>query len=135
MVLSTALFDATCKAWYPDQIAAPRHAANGPAVDVKNRRDAEAVNSPFVLSLWVLAQGVAPAGATVKDVGYFAITVARRRAMVQKLALTDGHTATNINLPPGRVRTGFESFGRRRQAPVEACGLAADGGETRPVKG
>ena len=101
MVLSTALFDATCKAWYPDQIAAPRHAANGPAVDVKNRRDAEAVNSPFVLSLGVLAQGVAPAGATVKDAGYFAITVARGTTVVQKLALTDGRTETIIDLPRG----------------------------------
>ena len=99
--LSAAQFDESCKAWYQDQMAAPRHAANGPEAYVKNLRDDEPVNSPFVISLGVLGLGVAPAGVAAKDAGYFALTVAHGPTTVQKLALTDGRTETVLDLPKG----------------------------------
>jgi hypothetical protein len=51
--------------------------------------------------LGVLGLGVAPAGATVKDTGHFAITVTQGSNVVQKRALTDGRTETIIDLPRG----------------------------------
>jgi hypothetical protein len=101
LALDPAQFTISCKAWYQDQIAAPRRAAHGPEVYFKNLRDDEAVSSPFVLSLGVLGLGVAPAGATVKDTGHFAITVTQGSNVVQKRALTDGRTETIIDLPRG----------------------------------
>lgn len=105
--LDAAQFDETCKAWYQDQVAAPRHAAHGAEAYFKNLRDDEAVNSPFVLSLGVLGLGVAPAGAKVKDAGYFVITVTQGSTVLQQRALTDGRTETLLDLPRGDYELGL----------------------------
>lgn len=92
-------FDASCAAWYQDQMSAPRGAT--PAAYVKNVRDGEALTSPFVLSLGVIGFGVAPAGGGVKDVGHFAVTVKKAKAPVSQLVLADGRTETLLDLPKG----------------------------------
>ena len=97
--IDAAQFDASCAAWYQDQVSAPR--ATAPAVYVKNFRDGEALASPFVVSLGVAGFGVAPAGSAVKDSGYFALTVSKHKSQVTQLVLADGRTETLLDLPRG----------------------------------
>ncbi|CAN5244274.1 hypothetical protein BH11PSE10_BH11PSE10_01970 [soil metagenome] len=106
--LSATQFNESCQAWYQDQIAAPRPpSGSGPEVYIKNLRDDEAVISPFVISLGAVGMGVAPAGAKIKDAGYFVITVSRGGALIQTLALSDGRTETVIDLPKGEYELGL----------------------------
>jgi Domain of unknown function (DUF4399) len=92
-------FDASCAAWYQDQVSAPRSGVK--EVYVKNLRDEEPVGSPFVISLGVVGLGVAPAGSKIADTGHFALNVLRSGNQVQRLALSDGRTEALLDLPRG----------------------------------
>jgi hypothetical protein len=92
-------FEASCAAWYQDQVSAPRGSAR--EVYVKNLRSEEGVASPFVVSLGVGGLGVAPAGTAVKDTGHFALLVSRGGAVVQRHVLGDGRTELLLDLPRG----------------------------------
>lgn len=99
LVIDPKNFNASCEAWYRNEITAPRTAAK--EVYVKNLRSGEAVDSPFVVSLGVLGWGIAPATAGVKDTGHFVIAVRQGGAPVKTIALTDGRTETIVELPRG----------------------------------
>ncbi len=100
-------FDASCAAWYQDQMSAPRAAT--PAVYVKNFRSGEPLNSPLVVSLGVIGFGVAPAGSAAKDSGHFVLSVTKNKQPVSHLVLADGRTETLLDLPRGDydVEIGF----------------------------
>jgi Domain of unknown function (DUF4399) len=91
--------DATCAAWYQDQMSTPRPAT--PAVYVKNFRSGEPLTSPVAVSLGVTGFGVAPAGSSVKDTGHFVLSVTKNRQVVSRLVLADGRTETLLDLPRG----------------------------------
>lgn len=93
---------ASCEAWYQDQRATPRSAANR-EVYVKNLRDDEAVPSPFTLSLGVLGAGlgVAPAGSEIKDTGHFRLAFNQKGNTVLRQTLGDGRTEAIVDLPLG----------------------------------
>jgi hypothetical protein len=92
-------FDATCAAWYQDQMSAPRAAT--PAVYVKNFRSGEPLGSPVAVSLGVTGFGVAPAGSAAKDNGHFVLNVTKNKLPVSRLVLADGRTETLLDLPRG----------------------------------
>ncbi len=101
--IDPAQFNESCAAWYQDAVSAPRVGGSAAReVYIKNLRDEEPVNSPFVLSLGAVGYGIAPAGTKIKDSGYFSLQVsARGGAVLQKLALSDGRTETLLDLPRG----------------------------------
>jgi hypothetical protein len=92
-------FDASCTAWYRDQLSAPRAAT--PAVYVKNFRSGEPLASPLAVSLGVTGFGVAPAGSAAKDSGHFVLNVTKNKLPVSRLVLADGRTETLLDLPRG----------------------------------
>ena len=100
-------FDASCAAWYQEQMSAPRAAT--PAVYVKNFRSGEPLNSPLVVSLGVTGFGVAPAGSAAKDSGHFVLSVTKNKQPVSYLVLADGRTETLLDLPRGdyEIELGF----------------------------
>ncbi len=114
-------FEATCSAWYQDQVSAPRSGER--EVYVKNLRSEEPVASPFVLSLGVVGPGVAPAGSPVKDAGHFALTVLRSGAQVQRLLLNDGRTEALLDLPKGDYEADLRFLDAEGQVLLKAAPL------------
>jgi hypothetical protein len=99
MTIDAEHFEATCHAWYEDQVSTPRTATK--EVYVKNLRDGESVTSPFELSFGVIGLGVAPAGTTIEDTGHFVLRVTRGGVPVSSIDLADGRTETLLDLPRG----------------------------------
>jgi hypothetical protein len=96
--VDSANFEASCAAWYANEVTQPR--GSDKHVFVRNLRANEAVGGAFKLGLGVVGYGVAPAGSNVKDTGYFVIDVAGR-GRNQKVELRDGRTEAGLELPPG----------------------------------
>lgn len=92
-------FADTCQSWYQDEVTTPPTAAR--TVYVKNLRDGETVDSPFLLKLGVLGLGVAAEKTAVPDTGFFQITVRHNRSPLRSLRLSDGQTETVLDLDPG----------------------------------
>ncbi len=92
-------FSETCQAWYEDEVSTPPSEAR--AVYVKNIRDGETVDSPFLIKLGVLGLGVAPAGTSIPETGYFSLHLRRNRSLVTTVRLHDGQTETVLDLSPG----------------------------------
>lgn len=93
-------FEESCEIWYQDTLSAPR--LGGKEVYVKNLREEEPVNSPFVLSFGAVGYGIAPAVQKVKETGHFAVTInSRSGAQLQRQVLSDGRTEALIDLPKG----------------------------------
>jgi len=91
-------FDDTCARWYDNEATRPR--GEGKQVFVRNLRARETVTGSFMLGLGVVGFGIAPAGSTIKDVGYLAVDITGR-GRAQRLELKDGRTETQVELPPG----------------------------------
>ena len=96
--IDASKFEATCALWYDNEVTRPRGEAK--QVFVRNLRARETVAGSFTLGLGVVGFGVAPAGSTVKDVGYFAVDVAGK-APITRVELKDGRTETVIDLAYG----------------------------------
>jgi Domain of unknown function (DUF4399) len=114
-------FEASCAAWYQDQISKPRSGER--EVYVKNLRSEEPVVSPFLISLGVVGPGVAPAGSQVKDTGHFALTLLRSGAPVQRLLLNDGRTEALLDLPRGDYEAELRFLDSEGQVLLKAAPL------------
>jgi len=107
-VIDANRFEATCQAWFEDEISAPRTAPK--EVYLKGLRDGDQVASPFTVSFGVTGLGVAPADKKVKDTGHFVLNVVRPGAPPARSVLSDGRTETVLDLPRGdyTLETTFE---------------------------
>ena len=105
--ISAADLDATCAAWYQDEVSRPR--GPGEWVTVTNLRDGEAVTSPFTLQLGVEGYGVCASGQKADRTGHFMLDVLRDGRPVQSINLSNGATQANLFVPVGtyQVRVRF----------------------------
>lgn len=92
-------FNETCQAWYEDEVSTPPTDARG--VYIKNIRDGETVNSPFLIKLGVLGLGVAPEGTSIRETGYFSLHLRKNQSLVRSVRLHDGQTEAVLDLSPG----------------------------------
>ncbi len=92
-------FNETCQAWYQDEVATPPSEAK--LVYVKNIRDGETVDSPFLVKLGVVGFGVAPDRTAIPNTGHFSLTIRKNRSSATTLPLGDGQTETVLDLSPG----------------------------------
>ena len=112
--------DASCTAWYQDEISRP-HAA-GAWVDAVNLRSGEPINSPFNLRLGVGGFGVSAKGVTVEGTGHFVIELTLGGKPVPAPDLSNGATQANLFLAPGSyvMRLRFvSSDGQRELVPAQ----------------
>jgi hypothetical protein len=107
--INAAQFEATCRAWYQDEMTTPPRP--GKAVYVKNIRDGEVLGSPFLVKLGVIGFGVAPAGSVVKDAGYFVLNVSRNGIPVTSVSLKNGETEAVLDLASGDYDLAVEFLG------------------------
>ena len=113
-------FDATCLAWYEDEISRPR--PEGKRALIANVRDGESVVSPINLRMAVDGFGVAPKGFGGDTEGHFALEVLRSDGgLVQNVDLSNGATQSTQYLGPGTyvLRLRFvDDSGRRELTPA-----------------
>jgi hypothetical protein len=123
-----ANFDASCKAWYEDELARPRPA--GQRAVISNLRDGEPVVSPINVRLAVDGFGVAPKGFGGEGLGHFTLDVLRDGAVVQAPDLANGATQTTLHLPPGSysLRLRFlDDSGRKELVPASETRVTVAG--------
>jgi Domain of unknown function (DUF4399) len=92
-------FEATCAAWYQDELARPR--PPGELVSILNLRDGETVVSPFNLRFGVDGWGVCAAGQSAERSGHFMLDVKQGERTLRTLDLSNGATQANLSLPNG----------------------------------
>ncbi len=92
-------FDASCEAWYQDELARPR--PPGELVTILNLRDGETVTSPFNLRFGVDGWGVCAAGQSAERTGHFILDVRQGSRLVRSVDLANGATQANLTLPDG----------------------------------
>ena len=117
--IEPADFDASCAAWYEDEVARPR--GPGEWITITNVRDGEALVSPVSLRFGVDGYGVCAAGQQVDKTGHFALDVLRDGKPQQSLDLSNGATQANLFVPPGNylLRLHFiDSTGKRELLPA-----------------
>ncbi len=95
-------FDATCRAWYDDELARPR--PPGEWVAFANLRDGETVSSPFNLRFTVDGWGVCAAGQSAERTGHFVLETLREGHETRVQSFANGATQTNVALADGRYR-------------------------------
>ncbi|MFT3955027.1 MAG: DUF4399 domain-containing protein [Piscinibacter sp.] len=105
--IDPAQFEASCAAWYQDEMSKPR--GPGEWVTVTNVRDGEALVSPFTLNFGVDGFGVCAKGQTADRTGHFMLDVMQQGRVVQALDLSNGATQANVFVPVGsyQVRLRF----------------------------
>jgi hypothetical protein len=94
-------FDATCAAWYQDEVSRPRPPDE--PLHFTNLRAGEALVSPFNVRLGVDGFGVCARGQSAEKTGHFMLEVLTRtdRKPVQSLDLSNGATQANLFVPVG----------------------------------
>lgn len=97
--IDPAQFEASCAAWYQDEMSKPR--GPGEWVTVTNVRDGEALVSPFTLNFGVDGFGVCAKGQTADRSGHFMLDVVQQGRVVQALDLSNGATQANLFVPVG----------------------------------
>ena len=97
--INAADFEASCAAWYQDEMSKPR--GPGEWVTVTNVRDGEALVSPFTLNFGVDGFGVCAKGQTADRTGHFMLDVLQQGRVVQALDLSSGATQANVFVPVG----------------------------------
>jgi hypothetical protein len=97
--IDAADFEASCAAWYQDEVSRPR--GPGEWVTITNVRDGEALVSPFTLNFGVDGYGVCAKGQTAERTGHFQLEVLRDGRVVQQQDLSNGATQANVFLPVG----------------------------------
>jgi hypothetical protein len=118
--VAPANFDASCKAWYEDELARPR--PEGKRAVISNLRDGEPVVSPINVRFAADGFGIAPKGYGGEGLGYFTLDVLRSDGtVVQALDLANGATQAMLFLLPGaytlRLRL-LDDTGRKDLVPV-----------------
>jgi hypothetical protein len=98
--ITRARFEATCAAWYEDELVRPR--GPGDVVKVLNLRDGEPVVSPFNLRFGVEGWGVCASGGQAERTGYFVLELRLEEQLVRRIDLSNGATQANLTLPNGR---------------------------------
>lgn len=91
--------EASCAAWYQDEVARPR--PPGEWIAITNLRDGEPVVSPFNVRFGVEGYGVCAKGQTAERTGHFRLEVLRDGRVLQLHDLSGGATQTNLFLPVG----------------------------------
>lgn len=116
-----ARFEATCKAWYQDEMTRPR--PEGKRVAFANLRDGEPVVSPINVRLAADGLGIAPRGHGGAEAGHFVLEVQAPGKAVQTVDLASGATQTNLFLALGahqlRLRLYDDSRSRELLPPAE----------------
>lgn len=122
-------FDATCKAWYEDEVARPR--PEGKRAVITNLRDNEPVVSPINVRFAADGFGVAPKGFGGEGLGYFVLDVLRPDgAAVQNQDLSNGATQAMLYLQPGSytLRLRFvDDTGRKDLVPASETRITVAG--------
>jgi hypothetical protein len=129
--VTRADFDATCKAWYEEELSRPR--AEGNRVLVVNVRDGETVVSPLNLRLGADGLGIAPRGHGGEGLGWFIVELQRPDGSGrQLLELSNGATQATVALGAGewnlRLRL-VDDSGRRDLVAPDAMRLVVSGSE------
>lgn len=122
--VEAASFEASCRAWYDDEISRPR--PEGKRAVIVNLRDGEPVVSPFNLRFAVDGFGVAPRGQGGENLGHFLFDVLRPDGgVLQSTDLGNGATQLNLYLAPGayRLRLRFVDDARRELLPAAEMGV------------
>jgi hypothetical protein len=121
-------FEASCKAWYEDELARPR--PPGEWVSFINLRDGETVSSPFNLRFGVDGYGVCAAGVTVEKTGHFVLEILRDGRAVRGNEFTNGATQSNVSLPNGSytLRLRFVDSAKRQDLlPASEINVVVNG--------
>ena len=89
-------FDATCAAWYQDEVSRPRPPDE--PLYFSNLRAGEPLTSPFNVRMGVDGLGVCARGVTADKSGYFMLEVLSRtdRKVMQSFDLSNGATQANV---------------------------------------
>jgi hypothetical protein len=117
-----ANFDASCKAWYDEELSRPR--PDGARVVVANLRDGESIVSPFNLRLAADGFGIAPKGFGGEGLGWFAVEVQKADGSGRQVfELSNGATQLTLALATGdwqlRLRLLDDNGRRDLVAPAE----------------
>lgn len=127
--VTRAEFEATCRAWYEDEVSRPR--PEGVRALITNVRDGEPVVSPVNLRFAVDGFGVAPKGHGGAGLGFFMLeTVRADGGGTQAVDLSHGATQATLTLPPGNytLRLRFvDDSGGRDLTPVSETRLVVSG--------
>ena len=112
--IDPAQFDASCAAWYQEELSRPR--PPGEWVSISNLRDGESVSSPFNLRFSVDGYGVCAAGQSAERSGHFMLEVERDGRRLQALNLSNGATQAHLTIPNGsyQLRLRFVDGATRR---------------------
>lgn len=129
--VNRANFDATCKAWYDEEISRPR--PEGKRVLVANVRDGETLVSPVNLRLAADGFGIAPKGHGGEDLGWFILELQRNDGSGrQVLELSNGATQATLGLAAGvwnlRLRL-VDDSGRRDLVAPDSMQVYVSGSE------
>src|SRR5262249_18524041 len=92
-------FEASCQAWYEDEVARPR--PPGEWVAIANLREGETVSSPFNARFTVDGWGVCASGQSAEKTGHFIVEAMRDGKLQRSLDLANGATQSNLDLPNG----------------------------------
>lgn len=92
-------FDATCAAWYQDELARPK--PPGEWVSIANLRDGESVTSPFNARFTVEGWGVCAAGQSAERSGHFMLEVLQGGRLQRQVDYSNGATQGNLALANG----------------------------------
>lgn len=129
--VNRANFDATCKAWYDEELSRPR--PEGKRVLVANVRDGETLVSPVNLRLAADGFGIAPKGHGGEDLGWFILELQRNDGSGrQVLELSNGATQATLGLAAGvwnlRLRL-VDDSGRRDLVAPDSMQVYVSGSE------
>jgi hypothetical protein len=129
--VTRANFDASCTAWYEEEVSRPR--PEGKRVLVANVRDGETLVSPVNLRLAADGFGIAPKGHGGDDLGWFILEVQRSDGSGrQLLELSNGATQATLGLAAGewnlRLRL-VDDSGRRDLVAPDSMRLFISGSE------
>jgi hypothetical protein len=129
--VTRANFDASCKAWYDEEVSRPR--PEGKRVLVANVRDGETLVSPVNLRLAADGFGIAPKGHGGDDLGWFILEVQRSDGSGrQLLELSNGATQATLGLGAGewnlRLRL-VDDSGRRDLVAADSMRLVIAGSD------
>lgn len=124
-----ANFEASCQAWYEEEISRPR--PEGKRALVSNLRDGETVVSPINVRFAADGFGVAPKGFGGEGLGYFLLDVLKADgSLSQALDLANGATQATLYLSPGAftLRLRFvDDSGKRDLVPASDTRIIVNG--------
>jgi hypothetical protein len=112
--IDPANLDATCAAWYQDEVARPR--PPGDMVVIANLRDGETVSSPFTARFSVDGYGVCAVGQSAERTGIFVLDVLTDGRLQRSVEFASGATQGTLSLPNGNHRLRLRFVDGKRRA-------------------